>query len=193
MDGINGMAGLTGVLAFGALAVFAQHSGLDEGEVLFNLGVAAACLGFLPLNFPRARVFMGDVGSILLGFLFASQVFRYSASPVSFFMLCGFLFLYYADTITTLVIRKLDGEKLSQAHRRHLYQILANEFGLPHYAVTLLYGAVQALISASLLFFGPQSNMSVLAILGFWTVCFLAATFHLRKKAALFGRVRVGK
>ncbi|TAL17285.1 glycosyltransferase family 4 protein [bacterium] len=193
MDGINGIAGITGVLAFGGLALFGYLRGMEEAEVLFNLSVSAACLGFLPFNFPRARVFMGDVGSVLLGFLFGAQLYRYSDSPATFFLLCGLLFLFYADTYSTLFIRKMDGERLSQAHRRHLYQIMANELGLPHYAVTLLYGGVQAIVSASLLFSGPPSNIEVASLLGFWSTLFLAATYRLRKKAAAPGRVRVGK
>jgi Fuc2NAc and GlcNAc transferase len=136
---------------------------------------------------------MGDVGSVLLGFLFGAQVYRYSDSLETFFSLCGLLFLFYADTLSTLFIRKRDGERLSQAHRRHLYQIMANELGLPHYAVTLLYGGVQAIVSATLLFSGPPSNIEVASLLGFWSALYLAANHRLRKKAAECGRVRVGK
>jgi Fuc2NAc and GlcNAc transferase len=74
MDGINGIAGITGVVAFGLLALFGHLHGAGEGMVLCSLCLGAACLGFLPFNMPRARVFMGDVGSVLLGFLFALLV-----------------------------------------------------------------------------------------------------------------------
>ncbi|MDO9582815.1 MAG: hypothetical protein Q7J24_06860, partial [Desulfomicrobium sp.] len=72
MDGINGIAGITAVVAFASLLVFGGASDI----FLFYpiMAVMGALLGFLPFNLPRARLFMGDVGSIFLGFLFALSV-----------------------------------------------------------------------------------------------------------------------
>jgi Fuc2NAc and GlcNAc transferase len=113
------------------------------------IAVSAACLGFLPFNVPRARVFMGDVGSVLLGFVFASYALFLAQSPMEFLALAGCLFPFYSDTLITLFVRWRSGEKLSQAHRRHLYQILANQRQIPHWKISTGYSLIQAFIGIS--------------------------------------------
>ena len=146
MDGINGIAGLTGSIAFSCLGLFGLFEGKDIAWVVTAFGIVAACLGFLPLNFPRAKVFMGDVGSILLGFLFASWVLWFSQSLIEFVVLSSFLFPFYADELSTLIVRIKDGDSLTKPHRRHIYQILANQAGLSHATVTVLYGIIQIVV-----------------------------------------------
>ena len=129
MDGINGIAGITGVVAFGLLALFGALSGSHGSLIVLSVCMGLACLGFLPFNVPNARVFMGDVGSVLLGFVFAGLVVGLSRSFTDFVVLCAFLFPFYADELTTTYVRLRDGENLLKAHRRHIYQLLANEKG----------------------------------------------------------------
>ena len=106
MDGINGIAGITGVIGFGLLAFYASsYSGADYSLVILSICISLSCLGFLPLNMPKAKVFMGDVGSILLGFVFAAMVVLLSKSFLDFVCLAGFLFPFYADELTTLIVR----------------------------------------------------------------------------------------
>ena len=145
MDGINGIAGLTGTVGFVLLALFARKQGYDT-QALVLLAVSCACLGFLPFNFPAARVFMGDVGSVLLGFLYAVSVVALARNPLEFLALAACLSTFYVDALTTLFIRWRSGERLTQAHRRHLYQLLANQMHLPHWQVSLGYAVIQALV-----------------------------------------------
>jgi len=147
MDGINGIAGSTGMIAFSFLGLFGLFENKDIAWVAAAFGVAAACLGFLPLNFPRAKVFMGDVGSILLGFLFASWVLWFSQSLLEFVVLISFLFPFYVDELSTLLIRIKERERLTKAHRRHIYQILANQAGFSHAIVTVFYGFIQIMVA----------------------------------------------
>src|SRR4030065_2467558 len=91
MDGINGIAGLTGLIGFGLMAYFAYFMLNDYDLFLMSMILATGCIGFLPFNFPRARVFMGDVGSIFLGFVFASFVVKLSTSINIFLCLIMFL------------------------------------------------------------------------------------------------------
>ena len=78
MDGINGIAGFTGVIGFGLIAYFSYYILNDYNLFLMSMILTAGCIGFLPFNFPKAKVFMGDVGSIFLGFVFASFVVKMS-------------------------------------------------------------------------------------------------------------------
>ena len=75
MDGINGIAGMTGVVGFGLLAWYLRAYGAGETSSSVAIALSLASLGFLPFNMPRARVFMGDVGSILLGAAFSTLIF----------------------------------------------------------------------------------------------------------------------
>jgi UDP-N-acetylmuramyl pentapeptide phosphotransferase/UDP-N-acetylglucosamine-1-phosphate transferase len=108
-----------------------------------SLVLASGCLGFLPFNFPKAKVFMGDVGSILLGFVFASFVVKLSTNIGIFLCLIMFLCTFYADALVTIFYRRLSEENLMEAHRNHLYQYMSNELRLPHWMVALMYLAIQ--------------------------------------------------
>jgi Fuc2NAc and GlcNAc transferase len=144
MDGINGIAGLTGVVGFGLMGVFVLSVTGKEQYALLSFSLASGCLGFLPFNLRRkAKVFMGDVGSILLGFVFAAMTVMIAQSWMDWLCLTGFLFPFYVDELTTMAVRLKDREKLAHAHRRHLYQILANERGIEHWKVSVGYGALQ--------------------------------------------------
>ena len=167
MDGIDGLAGMTGVLAFGLLALWAASIGTASLVPALAICLSLSCLGFLPFNFPRAKVFLGDVGSLLLGFVFATLVFSLSENWGDLLCLASFLFPFYADELTTMAIRLRNGEDLTQPHRRHLYQILANEKGIPHWRVSLYYGSFQLLVGGSALWaraFGDWVLLSVLAL-----------------------------
>jgi len=146
MDGINGIAGLTGTVAFSFLGLYGLLVGKGLGWSVTAFGIAVACIGFLPLNFPKAKVFMGDVGSVLLGFLFASWVLYFSKSLLEFIVLSSFLFPFYVDELSTLIVRIKDKERLTKAHRRHIYQILANQAGLSHSVVTFFYAFFQIIV-----------------------------------------------
>ncbi len=131
---------------------------------------------------PKARVFMGDVGSILLGFVFAGMVVYISKIFLEFVCLAGFLFPFYADELTTMMIRIRDGEKLSKPHRRHLYQLLANEYQIPHWKVSVGYGFAQLLIGISILLIKDIGYMAVISALVFYFGFFMMVSFFVRKK-----------
>lgn len=161
MDGINGMAGLMGVAAFGMLALYAYLAGAG----LFALALVPifACLGFLPFNLPRARVFMGDTGSLSLGFLFAALVMRMSAGTGSFMGMAAFLGIFYADAIITIAVRLVKGDNIFMAHRGHLYQYISNELGVAHWKVSLGYASAQAALGAAALLSLPGGGALRLA------------------------------
>ena len=181
MDGINGIAAITGIVAFGLLAWYAFDRGLSSVPVVLSLCLVSACIGFLPFNMPRARVFMGDVGSILLGFVFAWMVIALSENVIAFIGLAACLFPFYADELTTMVVRLRNGERLSQSHRRHLYQLLANEMGIDHWKISLGYGVVQLIVGYGALVTTRHGFPATLAVLGFSFTAFSAVSFMVRK------------
>lgn len=148
MDGIDGMAAVTGITGFSMMAMYGITAGYDPSLAVLNLSLACACLGFLPFNIPEAGVFMGDVGSILLGFIFGAITLSMATDFIEFAVLCSFIFPFYADELITMRERIKDGERLLAPHRRHLYQVMANEGGIAHWKVSCGYGAVQFLAGA---------------------------------------------
>ena len=155
MDGIDGLAGITGVLAFGLLAFTGGVRGENPSWVVLAMTLSAGCAGFLPWNFPRARVFMGDVGSVLLGFVFALYVVAWSRTLADFLLFISFLLPFYLDEAVTLLPRLREGDSLTRPHRRHVYQILVNQMGIPHWRISLLYGTVQLVVALVTLFLRP--------------------------------------
>ncbi len=164
IDGLNGLASGTAAIACLVLAGIALHQG-DGFIYAASLALAAGILGFLPFNYPRARIFMGDVGSQFCGFVLAMLgVLAAGLGPQTVsvllvpMMLAGVLF----DVAFTLVRRALTGERITQAHRGHLYQV-AHRCGMPAWQVTLVYWAMAAWGGACALWFqGAPAQWPVL-------------------------------
>ncbi len=182
MDGINGIAALTGTIAFCFLAFFGFRNRTEDAIAVLSVCIAFACLGFLPFNIPKARLFMGDVGSILLGLAFATTAVRLSRNFLDFVCLAGFLFPFYADELVTMAIRIKSRENLLKPHRRHFYQILANEMRIPHWKISAGYGLMQIIIAALLLTARPSGYTPVLIILAVFIAVFILANTAIRRK-----------
>lgn len=180
MDGINGIAGLTGVVGFGLLGIYSAFASSGTYYSVLAFCVAFSCLGFLPFNMPKARVFMGDVGSILLGFVFASLTVSLSRSLLDFICLTGFLLPFYADEVITVLIRLKRGESLVKPHRIHLYQILANEAGIRHWKVSVAYAFIQAVAGASILIARLFGIVPVVMVWLISLAAFVAANYVIR-------------
>jgi UDP-N-acetylmuramyl pentapeptide phosphotransferase/UDP-N-acetylglucosamine-1-phosphate transferase len=144
MDGSNGMAAAQGVFGF-VLSAWLLAPGSQSAAVVC-LMMAGACAGFLPWNLGKARVFMGDVGSLALGFM-QGGILVYGVAdglisvPVALLVPAVFL----ADATLTLVLRVMKGERWYNAHRQHLYQRLIAS-GWTHARVLLVYQAVNLLV-----------------------------------------------
>jgi len=124
MDGADGLAGGMALFGFGAYAIAAATGAHPSPDLaLTAAAVAGAAFGFLLLNFHPARLFLGDAGSIPLGFLAGALGYwgwRTSVWPIWFPALVFAPFI--ADASVTLLRRLLRGEKFWQAHREHYYQ-----------------------------------------------------------------------
>lgn len=205
MDGINGIAATQAIVTGAGTALIATRLGLgvSTAPVLIALAIAGAALGFLPHNFPRARVFMGDVSSATLGFLLAVLAF-WIARLTSWWALfwIGLLHANFVlDTGVTLVRRARRGDRLSEAHREHFYQRLVRA-GASHTKVTLIETGLQVLVALALWWATPgalranaEGGMQngewiwmlvvALGVLGVWAAFFAYAEAKFRKAGSL--------
>lgn len=123
MDGINGISAVQASLAGSA---WAAVGGWQDDQVLLATGavVAAAAVAFLPFNFPRAKVFLGDTGSYFLGGWLAAMVVVAILAGWTPEMALAPVLVYLADSGTTLVRRVVRRAPLTEPHRDHVYQQL---------------------------------------------------------------------
>lgn len=139
MDGIDGIAGVQAVFVAGASAALA---GPGSAAFVPLIALAGASAGFLVLNWPPARIFMGDAGSGFLGFALAGLLLaNHAATPASIWLPVILLAVFLADATLTLLRRLARGESPHAAHRSHAYQRLARRWGA-HRPVTLAVCAV---------------------------------------------------
>ena len=168
MDGINGIAGFQGIIGGGAIAAFGLLSPGQGALAGVAVALAGVCLGFLPHNFPKAKMFMGDGGSTVLGFLLA--VLALKGGEGSLLTLLAFLMplsVFIYDPIFTLIKRLGRGENLVQAHREHHYQLLVRS-GWSHAQATLVQAALMLLcagVGAAILLGGALPGLAALALL----------------------------
>ena len=124
MDGADGLAGGMALLAFGIFGVVAARAGVTP-LALWSFALAGASAGFLIFNLPPARVFLGDAGSVTIGFLagaFGIWGWAAGAWPAWFPFLVSAPF--FLDATGTILRRMARGEKFWRAHREHYYQRL---------------------------------------------------------------------
>lgn len=124
MDGLDGLAGGMAVIGFGALALLGACAGMPAFAIA-GAAISMAALGFTISNYPPARLFMGDAGSVPLGFL--AGVMTLGATHGIAPLWVGILIFspFFSDASVTLVRRLWRGENPAQAHRQHYYQRLA--------------------------------------------------------------------
>lgn len=180
MDGINGLAVMQAVIAglFGAVFCWVGgESGSVSSWVAMQLLLAGAALGFLPHNFPRARMFLGDVGSVPIGFLLAlATVAAWQLVGWRVGVAIGALHLnFLLDTTITMARRFLRGERIHEAHREHFYQRLLRS-GKSHLAVTSTEALLQlgfgVLLLVGLGFSWPVFVIVVVAVCTGWLLFF---------------------
>ena len=186
MDGADGLAGGMGVIGFGALAGAATLAG-HQALAVTCAAIASACAGFLAHNFPPARVFLGDGGSIPLGFLAGAlglHGWLSGAWPAWFAPLVFSPFI--VDATVTLATRAARRERFWRAHRGHGYQRLALA-GWPRRRLALAAWGLMLAAAASALWALRAGEMVQCAILFVWSAAYvllvLAVGWLTRRKA----------
>lgn len=172
MDGIDGITCVeTITLASGACLLFTASNIHAPFADIMTLLLVGACLGFLALNWHPAKIFMGDIGSVPLGFLTGFLLLIIATH--GHLIVALILPLYYlSDSGITITRRALRGERIWQAHRQHFYQKAALSVGR-HDKVVFWIALANIALIASALFAIPHPFVGVIAAIMI-TACLLA-------------------
>jgi UDP-N-acetylmuramyl pentapeptide phosphotransferase/UDP-N-acetylglucosamine-1-phosphate transferase len=189
MDGING---ITAGYSLAVLIPLLLLSLADEFvETSFIIVTILSVLVFSYFNFRpknKAKCFAGDVGSVGIAFilLFMIGCLIMKTRDITWLI---FLVVYGVDGCCTIVHRIMLHEHLGEAHRKHAYQIMANELGMSHVAVSLLYMAIQLVISLVMVYLIPKTVVAhwfyliaVIMILVIAYVLFMKKYYHLHEE-----------
>ena len=199
MDGINGITAACSLAMLIPLLIvdsleFRVDSQLKIGEFIDSSYLIVAIIGVLVFsifNFRpkgKAKCFAGDVGSIGIAFiiLFALGRLMVATGDVSYIV---FFLLYGVDGTMTIIHRIMLHEHLGEAHRKHAYQLMANELKMSHVAVSLLYMVIQLVISLGFIYLCPNTVLAhwiyffvAAAILGLAYILFMKKYYHLHEE-----------
>ena len=180
MDGINGITALYSLSVIAPLAI--ANAGLHFIEQSLVGSVAAAVLVFSIFNVRKKAVcFAGDVGSVSIAFILLFMAGALIAVTEQLWWLILFS-VYGADSVLTIVHRLMLRENIFKAHRKHAYQIMANELKIPHVAIASAYAALQLAISLGAIYL-PCNKWAyftaVIAVLAAAYTLFMRKYYHL--------------
>ncbi len=183
MDGSDGLAALMAVSGFTTLGVAAMIAGAPAGCFY---AVASAALVFLAVNAPPARMFMGDIGAVPLGFVAAAWGIAGTLAGVYPGWLVALAFLpFWSDATITLIARLLRNEHVFEAHRSHYYQRL-NQLGTGHRGTLLCFGVLMlgtAVSALCMLLVAPTAGWIVLGVwVAIHAAFFAGIEYHWRKR-----------
>ena len=175
MDGINGITGGYSLAVLLPLAVVNVREPFVDSNLIWAtvLSVSVFCW----FNFrSRARCFAGDVGAISIAFilLFLLGALILQSGDIWYLV---FLVVYGVDSVLTICHRLLLRENIFEAHRKHVYQVMANELKIPHVAVSSIYALLQTAISLGAIFL-PVNRWTYFGV----TVALLSVVYVLFKK-----------
>jgi UDP-N-acetylmuramyl pentapeptide phosphotransferase/UDP-N-acetylglucosamine-1-phosphate transferase len=177
MDGINGITGaysISVLLALLFVNLKVNHF-IDNELIYFSL---IAVMVFNYFNFrKKARCFAGDVGSVTIAFLLVFLLGKLIIQT-GHFSYIFFLSVYGVDSVLTIIHRIKLKENIFEAHRKHAYQIMANELKIPHLFVSLFYGILQLIISITTIL-SPLVAIVLTIWLGVSYIFFKRKYFHL--------------
>lgn len=181
MDGMDGFSGGMAVFGFGTFAILAFMKG-DIGFALINLIIVAATLGFLAFNLPPSRIFLGDVGSTLLGMFVALFLLWADSNKIFPIWIGVIVFLpFILDSTVTLGKRVLLGEKFWHPHCTHYYQRLVLS-GLGHKKTLVFeYSWMMICSIVSIVLFRTDNFTMQMSLLILFTVLCIALLLYIDK------------
>ena len=181
LDGIDGAA--AGSAIFALLAMFVASATLNQPLVaLLAVALAGATLGFLPFNFPPARIYLGDAGSLFLGFMLATLALKGAAKGPAIVAIAIPIVAFgvpVMDTLIAVVRRAARGAPIFKGDREHLHHRLLDIGLTPAQAVGILYVVCAAFALGSMLFLNPNVRGVAVVLTMVGTIAWLAVR-HLR-------------
>lgn len=181
MDGINGMTGAYTLVTLLTL-LYINHDVITFTENDFIIYPVLASLVFLFFNFrKKAKCFAGDVGSMGIGFwvIALTTLLIMKTQDYKYILLFS---VYGMEVVLTIIERLLLKENIFEAHRRHLYQLLAHELKLSHLTISSIYAFTQLLINIFLLYSKIPAGIAVLIIFIPLGTLYLSMKISLKKK-----------
>jgi UDP-N-acetylmuramyl pentapeptide phosphotransferase/UDP-N-acetylglucosamine-1-phosphate transferase len=163
MDGINGITGVYSMVVVGALWYINTYQvAFVDNDLIYFLLMALLVFNFFNFR-TKAKCFAGDVGAISIAFVivFMLCLLILKTKDISYILLLG---LYGVDSILTIIHRILLKENIFRPHRKHAFQLMANELKIPHVWVSSIYMLIQALISAGLIMTTYHYEYAILVI-----------------------------
>ena len=183
MDGINGITGGYSLVALVTLA-YINRSVVSFVEADFIYTVLCSVLVFCFFNFrKRAKCFAGDVGSVGIAFILLFLIGRLIIRTEDFSWIV-LLAVYGVDSVLTIIHRLMLHENIGLPHRKHLYQIMANELRVPHVVVSAVYMAVQAMLNVGYMMCQGDGYVYLLgsvSLLCILYICFMKKYFRLHQ------------
>ncbi len=183
MDGINGITGGYSLVILAALA-YVNKEVVSFVEADFIYTVICSVLVFCFFNFrKRAKCFAGDVGSVSIAFILLFLIGRLIIETEDFSWIV-LLSVYGVDSVLTIIHRLMLHENIGLPHRKHLYQIMANELKIPHVMVSSIYMAVQAIIIVGYIMclgYGYWYLAGIILLLCILYICFMKKYFGLHQ------------
>ncbi|MFA6275867.1 MAG: glycosyltransferase family 4 protein [Pedobacter sp.] len=187
MDGINGITGGYSLLTL-ATIIYLRDQVLGFASTGFTVAIALALLVFIFYNFrTQARCFAGDVGSVSIAFIIVALMIKLVKTTENPNYIL-FILIYGLDSATTVFFRVLRKESILEPHRSHLYQYLANEKGMPHNTVAMIYILIQLVINILVISFSFHSTNIFIISLIVAVVVFVGVRFALEGSSRLLGR-----
>ena len=181
MDGINGITGGYSLVILGALAYINSEITTFVEPALINT-VLCAVLVFCFFNFrKKAKCFAGDVGSVSIAFILLFLIGKLIIKTEDFSWII-LLSVYGVDSVLTIIHRLMLHENIGLPHRKHMYQLMANELKIPHVGVSLIYMGAQALVilgSFCFVRYGYWYLLGIIVLLSGIYVLFMRRYFHL--------------
>ena len=183
MDGINGITGGYSLVILGALAYINSEITTFVEPALINT-VLCSVLVFCFFNFrKKAKCFAGDVGSVSIAFILLFLIGRLIIKTEDFSWII-LLSVYGVDSVLTIIHRLMLHENIGLPHRKHMYQLMANELKMPHVVVALIYMVAQAVIVMGYISwqsYGYTFLLCMVLLLGVVYICFMKKYFALHQ------------